>query len=141
MKKTIAVILVLTAALIAFCGCKKGGTESPESGNSYSPSKWQEDVIANPDNYPSLTVEEFLSYIDGKSSAKEVTIPNDKACYNIERMNLNGYLIGKDIIYYSYVGSNEDNTICSLIYFVDGKIADQTFEFSQFKTFIETHSK
>ncbi len=141
MKKTFAVILALTFALLAFCGCKKNEPKPSGSSENNAPSKWQEDVISNPDNYQSLTVEEFLSYIDGKSSASEISIPVDKACYSIERMNLNGYLIGKDMIYYSYVGSNEDNAICSLLYFAEGKVVDQTFNIAEFKTFIEKHSK
>lgn len=143
MKKFITIALVAILALTAFIGCNNTQTQDPTDEPTVTPSagdKWQEDIIANPGNYPQMTVEEFLACIDGKTQFTDADFPAEKVCYSIDRFDLKCYLIEGKFLFANYVNSNPSNSLCYIQYFEDGKIIASEYSIANFASFIEEHN-
>ncbi|MCH5279618.1 MAG: hypothetical protein J1E60_07510 [Christensenellaceae bacterium] len=138
MKRITRIIILLALAAICSCfilGCKKEESESPDK-------KELENILANPQNYPQLTTEEFLQFIDGKTDLTADDLPMDKACYKADRFNLTRYIIDGKFLFSCYIHESvAARSMYTLDYFENGKIVETVSSIPNFADFIAKHGE
>lgn len=143
MKKYLALLLTVICALSTLVGCNKQPKPvvSPKPSTEIIVNNWEKDALADTGSDKRLSVQEFLDIIDGKTELNKGDLPTDKACYTMDRFNMEGFVIGDSFTLSCIYADNAKNNLYSLKHFTNGSADGEVTKLTDFASFIKGYSE